>query len=135
MNPSLPRTLAAVATAGAALLAVAAPATASNHTDRVQGAAALHQVAAHTATRDCDLVWSTTSALRIRKGPGTGYATIGQLSYHTKGDISWFVNEAHDETWWKIRTLQRSAYGLPAGTVGWVSADYMDYISGCNHWL
>ncbi len=134
MQITVPRAVAAAAVAGATLFAVAAPASAQP--DRVQTAAvALQPATVRTAAKDCDLVWSATSALRIRKGPGTGYAALGQLSYHTKGDISDFVVEAHDETWWKIRTLQRSAYGLPAGTVGWVSADYMNYIGGCNHWL
>jgi len=86
---------------------------------------------AHTAYVDCDRSWSTTSALRVRTGPSTGYATIGQLGFHNVVDVidtSW----SSSGSWYKVRLLQTSAYGLKMGTVGWASAAYLANISPCR---
>lgn len=82
----------------------------------------------HTAV-DCDLYVVNTAALRIRTGPGTGYGTIGQLSSGVRVDVTDIAYPAY--TWYKVRTLTKSAYGLKAGTTGWVSSDYLRYIGGC----
>ena len=92
--------------------------------------AAASSVSARAAAYvDCDKYWSTTSALRVRTGPGTGYTTIGQLGYHNTVDI---IDMNASGTWDEVRLLTKSTYGLTAGTVGWVSDAYLQIDNPCR---
>lgn len=109
---------------GTALLLPAASASA---------ATAPKAAVALTASVDCDRYWSTTSALRVRTGPGTSYATKGQLGYHNLVDV---IDVSYNSKgiftgWYKVRLLATSTYGLAKGTTGWVSASYLAYHSSC----
>ncbi|MEY9848493.1 uncharacterized protein YraI [Streptacidiphilus sp. BW17] len=116
------RTVLTAAALGAAMLVPTVTASAATPT------ATARPAAVRTAV-DCDLYVVNTAALRIRTGPGTGYATIGQLSSGVRVDS---IDIAYPNyTWYKVRTLTKSAYGLKAGTTGWVSSDYLRYIGGC----
>ena len=120
------KTVRAALAATALAAAVIAPTSAASATTPV---AAVHPVTVHTAV-DCDLYVVNTAALRIRTGPGTGYSTIGQLSSGVRVDV---IDIAYPNyTWYKVRTLTKSAFGVKAGTIGWVSSDYLRYIGGCN---
>ena len=123
MNTTLRRTIASAAVGTAALVALAVPGTANAATPGLTATA--HTAAASYV--DCDEYWSTT-VVKVRTGPGTGYTAIGQLGKHNTVD---WVGENSSGSWTKVRLLQRSTYGLPKSTVGWVSSAYLAYISPC----
>ncbi len=118
--------LAAAVLTGTALLAFAVPGAAQA---AAPSSAVTLRPAVTKASVDCDKYWSTASALRVRTGPSTGYATRGQLGYHNTVDI---ININDSGTWDEVVLLQRSTYGLAAGTVGWVSNAYMGIDNSCR---
>ncbi|MEY9840617.1 SH3 domain-containing protein [Streptacidiphilus sp. EB103A] len=124
MNTTLRRTLASAAVGGTALLALVTPGSAQAATPAVATAA---HVTAATSYVDCNEYWSTT-VVKVRTGPGTGYTAIGQLGTHNIVD---WVNENSNNSWTKVRLLQKSSYGLAKGTVGWVYTGYLAYHSPC----
>ncbi|MEY9961017.1 SH3 domain-containing protein [Streptacidiphilus sp. MAP5-52] len=108
----------AIAALGAALIMPSASASAATPS---------RTTVAHTAYVDCDEYWATT-VVKVRTGPSTGYTAIGQLGKHNTVD---WVGENSSGSWTKVRLLQKSTYGLPKSTVGWVSSAYLAYISPC----
>ncbi|MFC1435377.1 SH3 domain-containing protein [Streptacidiphilus sp. N1-3] len=116
-----------VAVAGSAILVLALAGSA--HAATVTSAFTRDTASARTSTYvDCDKYQSTTT-LRVRTGPGTGYATIGQLG---KGNTVDIIDSNSSGTWDRIRLLTKSTYGLRAGTVGWVSDAYLKIDNPCR---
>lgn len=60
-----------------------------------------------------------TTKLNVRRGPGTEYGIITQI---TKGTRVTIIGTHSARVWWQIR--------LPDGTIGWVHGKYIDE-SGC----
>ncbi|MFD7131289.1 SH3 domain-containing protein [Streptomyces sp. NPDC059894] len=67
----------------------------------------------------------TVNGLRVRKGPGANRTILG-LIY--KGDRVKVIGTARDgkgQRWDHVKLTRRSAGGLPAGYVGWVTEMYL----------
>lgn len=70
----------------------------------------------------------TANALRLRSGPGTGYAVLGLLSRN-----SLVGADRARGGWYRVTVRIRSGRdGLPAGATGWASAAYLRELS-CTH--
>lgn len=67
-------------------------------------------------------IWA--DGVRLRTGPSATATVIGLLY---DGDALWLLSSA-SSGWCRIRLYARSASGLPAGTVGYVSCYYIALI-------
>ncbi|BDH10497.1 hypothetical protein HOK021_16760 [Streptomyces hygroscopicus] len=71
------------------------------------------------ANSKCRTWFINHDAVNFRIGPGTGYQARGLLYYPDSG-----VRVGSTTHWVKLRLDHRSASGLPAGTIAWVSKNY-----------
>ncbi|MFD9904827.1 SH3 domain-containing protein [Streptomyces sp. NPDC059063] len=72
-----------------------------------------------------EIAEATVNGLRVRSGPGTQKAVLGLLG---KGDRVKLIGAKQDrggQIWHKVVLQDRSAYGLPRGYIGWVTAAYL----------
>jgi hypothetical protein len=67
----------------------------------------------------------TVDGLRVRMGPGTDWAILGQLY---EGQPVQVIASRYDDTgqrWDEVMLQRDSPGGLPGGYVGWVTESYL----------
>lgn len=65
----------------------------------------------------------TVNGLRLRTGPGTSYPVRGLLN---RSDVIRINIDQLWKAWYKVTLVHKSATGLPAGTTGYIAAQYFD---------
>ncbi|MFF7183789.1 SH3 domain-containing protein [Streptomyces sp. NPDC008222] len=70
---------------------------------------------------DKDYYKIDTDRVNFRKGPGTGYTSLGLLTKGTK--FTYYCTKTYPEVWWYGKVTS----GPHKGQTGWVYADYVTY--------
>ncbi|MEV0438017.1 SH3 domain-containing protein [Streptomyces spectabilis] len=72
-----------------------------------------------------EIARATVSGLRLRTGPGTQYRILGMLAKGDRVKLIGAKQDARGQIWHRVTLRGGSAYGLPNGYRGWVTAAYL----------
>jgi hypothetical protein len=67
----------------------------------------------------------TVNGLRVRKGPGTNRTILGLIYKGDRVKVTGSARDGKGQRWDHVKLTRRSAGGLPAGYVGWVTEMYL----------
>ncbi|MFF3817239.1 SH3 domain-containing protein [Streptomyces bluensis] len=68
---------------------------------------------------------ATVDGLRVRSGPGTSSAILGQIYAGQQVQVITSARDSGGQVWDLVMLQHNSAGGLPSGYVGWVTEAYL----------
>ncbi|MCI3930180.1 MULTISPECIES: SH3 domain-containing protein [unclassified Streptomyces] len=89
------------------------------------GTAAAAAAAGADGLQRGEIARATVNGLRLRTGPGTQYRILGMLAKGDRVKLVGAKQDARGQIWHRVTLRGGSAYGLPSGYRGWVTAAYL----------